>query len=100
MISIPPQAPTTSSQCPPQTLSPQARAGPQHVDERGLGGEALALPVLNPDSCTLHWTRPRMRLSLRKAARSAPEPPSCTGNPGKRVMGVETLSQSAKALFP
>jgi hypothetical protein len=25
-----------------------------------------------------------MRLSLRKAARSVPEPPSCTGNPGKR----------------
>jgi hypothetical protein len=41
-----------------------------------------------------------MRLSLRKAARSAPEPPSCTGNPGKRVIRVEALSQSAKALFP
>src|SRR6202041_3370831 len=51
-------------------------------------------------SCTLHWTRPRMRLSLRKAARSVPEPPTCTGNPGKRVIRVETLSRSAKALLP
>src|ERR1700683_3806945 len=41
-----------------------------------------------------------MRLSLRKAARSAPEPPNCTGNPGKRVISVETLSQSARALLP
>src|SRR5580698_5343792 len=62
--------------------------------------EALALPALNPDFCTLRWTRPRMRLSLRKAARSAPEPPSCTGNPGERSFRVETLSQSAKALLP
>jgi hypothetical protein len=38
-----------------------------------------------------------MRLALRKAARSAPESPSCTGNPGKRVIRVETLSQSAKS---
>src|SRR5271154_310517 len=41
-----------------------------------------------------------MRLWLRKAARSAPEPPSCTGNPGKRVIRIESLSRSAKALFP
>jgi hypothetical protein len=43
-----------------------------------------------------YWTRPRVRLSLRKAARRAPETPSCTGNPGKRVkrVGRETAGPS------
>ncbi len=31
---------------------------------------------------TQHWTRPRVRLSLRKAASSSPAPPTSTGNPG------------------
>jgi hypothetical protein len=33
-------------------------------------------------SCTLHWTRPGLRLSLRKAARSLSTPTNPTGDPG------------------
>jgi hypothetical protein len=41
-----------------------------------------ANPGLPRISCTLLWTRPRMRLSLRKAARGSVTPTSYTGNPG------------------
>src|SRR5271167_193715 len=39
-------------------------------------------------SCTLRWTRSRVRLSLRKATGTSSTPTSCTGNPGDHQVNI------------
>jgi hypothetical protein len=64
-----------------------------HLSDAERGDhEALALPALNPDFLYAALDANAYAAFVKESARSAPEPSSCTGNPGKRVIRVETLS--------
>jgi hypothetical protein len=60
---------------------------PQAVVATTTSNESATLPFVIPSEpgfpATQHWTRPRMRLSVRKGAWRSPKPPTSTGNPGK-----------------
>jgi hypothetical protein len=61
----------------------------------------IVIPTEPGFSATLRWTKPRVLLSLRKAAWSAPTPPSSTGNPGERsVVEGSAVRHSAFPNFP
>jgi hypothetical protein len=62
-----------------------------------------ALPGLRektPPPCEFAMWDVKRKAGPAARERSAAEPPGCTGNPGKRVIRVETLSRSAQALLP
>src|SRR5713226_1126390 len=62
-------------------LSPEALPSLCHLD-RSEPGFPASLP----------WTRPRVRLSLRKGAYCSPAQPTSTGNPGERSGEISVLT--------
>jgi hypothetical protein len=62
--------------------------------------EVLALPALKPDFLYAALDATAYAGFVKESRKKRAEPPSCTGNPGKRVIRVETLSRSTKALLP
>src|SRR5713226_7980417 len=59
----------------------ERRPHPCHLD-RSAPGFPASLP----------WTRPRVRLSLRKGAYCSPAQPTSTGNPGQRSGEISVLT--------
>jgi len=84
--------------------------GPPKVMKKRLLSEAALPWERRPHPChldrsapgfpaSLPWTRPRVRLSLRKGAYCSPAQPTSTGNPGERSGEISVLTPLLGSVF-